>query len=114
MSGWRTLVILTACVFMPLIAEATDPISAGYVSWLSSRNGYVMFKVVAADGTQHCAPCPADPGNMSAGGYCWIAETDRTKLGVLFMARAQSLQISGRVSDLATNCTMYQMTLRDS
>lgn len=94
-------------------ALATNPITYGYVRILTFRGEYAMFKVVSADGTNQCQPCPADPANFSSGTYCWIRETDKTKVSALMLARAQGAMISGRVSDLATNCTMYQLTMHD-
>lgn len=109
------LVITSAllALALPHAASATDPINAGNLRALTLRQGYVMFKVISSDGTNQCAPCPYDPGNMGAGGYCWIAETDSPKLSVLLLARAQESMISGRVTDMATNCTVYQLTMND-
>lgn len=94
-------------------ALATDPIASGYVRRLTFRGEYAMFKVVSADGTNQCLPCPADPAGFNKGEFCWVKETDRTKISALMLAKAQGSMISGRVSDLLTDCTIYQLTVYD-
>lgn len=112
----KGLLASCACVaslLMASVSHATDPIAAGRVSLLTHRNGYVMFKVVSDSGVNGCAPCPGDPAAYAAGGNCWIADTETARLAIVYMARAQGEQILGRVADLATNCSMYQLTLTD-
>lgn len=105
-----TSVLLT---FAASGSYASDAISSGTVSLLTMRESYVMFRLINSSGENLCAPCPPDPGNFNSGGYCWIPESEKAKLGTLYLARAQGITISGRVPSLATNCNMVQMTLRD-
>jgi hypothetical protein len=51
---------------------------------------------------------------MAAGQNCWIAETQAAQIAMLLSAHAQGLRIYGRVASIATNCTVYQMTVANS
>lgn len=102
-----------AVALLPAIASATDPIAIGNITDLSYRGGYYIFEITNG-GTNSCAPCPADPGAMASGQNCWIAETQTAQLAMLLSAHAQGLRLSGRVVSIASNCSVYQMTVADS
>lgn len=106
------LVVAVTSVLLPTIACATDPIAIGHITSLSYRGGYCIFKITNGS-TNSCAPCPADPGGMQVGHFCWIPETQTAQAALLLSAHAQGRRIAGRVVGITSNCTMYQMTLED-
>lgn len=107
------IVLAVTSALLPAVAWATDPVAIGYVTDLSYRGGYYIFKITNGS-TNSCAPCPGDPGAMAAGQNCWIAETQTAQLAMLLSAHAQRLRVSGRVVAISSNCSLYQMTVADS
>lgn len=103
---WISLVLISG------VASATDPIATGAISNLSYREGYYLFQIVNGS-TNYCSSCPPDPGHMTMGGYCWIAETNKAQSALLLSAHAQQRMMSGRVYGLSADCAVYQMTIRD-
>src|SRR5947208_7184380 len=94
-------------------AAATDAVAAGLVSGLTYREGYVMFQLKGG-ASNSCSPCPYDPGHFAGGTYCWIAQTQNVQIAMLLQAKAQGLMVSGRVNAIASDCTVYQMTVADN
>lgn len=92
-------------------AQATDPVDFGTVSELTYRNGYYVFRLNNSSGNS-CQPCPLDPATV---GYnkCWIHESKTVQIALLLSAHAQGLRVTGRVNDIATDCTVYQMRVED-
>lgn len=107
------IMAVTCGLLVATTAHATDPVSAGTISALTYRGGYVMFQLKSGS-TNHCAPCPADPAQFNSGAYCWIAQTQRTQLAILLSAKATGLTVSGRVTGISSDCTLYQMTVADN
>jgi hypothetical protein len=94
-------------------AAATDQIPTGQLAGITSREGYLMFIVRTNAGINVCAACPPDPGHLSAGGFCWVADSDATKITMLLNAKDRGSRVSGRVESLTSDCTMYQLQLPD-
>lgn len=92
------------------VALASDPIAAGDVTNLTYRSNYILFQVVN-NGVNSCANCPADPAGLGNGGYCWVATTQTAEIAIILAAQSQNSLVSGRVNALATDCTVYQMTV---
>lgn len=92
--------------------NASDPLASGYVTTLTYRGGYYIFQITK-NGVNSCQPCPGDPGQATGANYCWISETRTAQIAMLLMARAQGLEVRGRVNGITTDCTIYQMTIQD-
>lgn len=92
--------------------NATDPLASGYVTTLTYRGGYYIFQITK-NGANSCQPCPGDPGLATGANYCWISETKTAQIAMLLMARAQGLEVRGRVTGITTDCAIYQMTIQD-
>ena len=88
-------------------SQATDAVGPGLVSSLAYRGGYILFALVNGS-VNYCQPCPSDPSGMASGGYCWIAEAQKTQVAMLLAAQAQGVMLLGRVNALSSDCTMYQ------
>lgn len=93
-------------------AFGTDPINAGHLKNVTWRHGWITFYIIGADGTNYCEPCPVD---SSATNYnrCWISDTKSAQVSMLLLADAQDRLLSGRVIDITTDCTVYQMTVHE-
>ncbi|WP_299494775.1 hypothetical protein [uncultured Shewanella sp.] len=92
---------------------ASDAINQGSISDVAYRDGFVTLRVIGSDGdTNHCDKCPSDPGGISTS-KCWIEESKTAQISMLLSAQARGKKITGRVHDIAKDCTLYQMTLQD-
>jgi len=105
-------VLALAGLMVAYTANATDPVSLGTISGLTYRGGYVMFQLISGT-TNSCAPCPGDPGAYAPGSFCWIPTSNAAQMSVLLVAKAEGLAVSGRVTGITTDCTVYQMTVAD-
>jgi len=104
------LLTLLFCASFP--AFSSEALGSGSISNLSYRGGFVMFKVVGANGVNKCEQCPVDPGKMGVG-RCWVNENEKSQVSMLLTAKVTNKEIRGRVYSFSTNCTLYQMTLSD-
>ena len=104
--------VLAAIAVSP-VALASDPVAAGLLTNLTYRSNYLLFQLVA-NGSNSCANCPADPAGMGGGGYCWISTTQSSRIAMVLEAQAAGLLVGGRVNAMASDCTVYQMTLYPS
>ena len=108
-------VILNAILVIALAAGqtamATNAISAGYVTNLTYKDAYFVFQL-QNNGSNSCAPCPRDPVELHAGGYCWVSATMDGEVSLLEEAAVHHLMVSGRVESLSSDCAVYQMTLQ--
>jgi len=108
---YKKIVAIALCsVGLSSVALASDPIAAGSVANLTNRGDYVLFEVVSGQ-TNSCANCPPDPAGLGPGGYCWVATSQTLEVQMILTAMAHGLLFSGRVYSLATDCTVYQITL---
>ena len=96
------------------VAYASDAVGPGTIKNLTFRGNYLMFQLIDGTGVNSCALCPGDPGSFASGGYCWMTTTNNaTQVSLLELAKAQGVSVSGRVTALSTDCTVYQMSLAD-
>ena len=89
----------------------TEAIGAGRITDITYREAYVIFRVVG-DAGNHCAPCPADPGNYGIGQRCWIPASEQVLTSMVLVAKSQAKTVRARVRDW-TNCEIYQFTILD-